>query len=485
MRARLEYGQVRRLLPVLAAVSAALTLSATAWGHASLVRTVPAAGAVLARPPAAVRVVFDDAIRVGPANAAIRNGGGSILAGKPRVTGGRTLVVPLRRALADGDYSVRWSIVSDDGHLESGVLAFAVGVGRAPPSTALAPAATGPTAESVLDRWLLLAGILVCVGLSLYVGVVRPAAEPRVEERLPLLLSGAAVITALGAGEEIHRVGLETRAGVALGAGLVTAVVVATFAGAATLDRRTLRPALVLALGLAAVPASAGHALDPGLTRLNVVADVLHVAGAAAWVGALLGVLVLPGGSVRRTGLLAAAGVLLLGVTGIVRASFELVHPAQLWDTSYGRTLLVKTGILVVALAAGWSLRAQARRRAGVELVLVAGLVVAVSVLVLLRPGRNAVTVAGSAAAVSAVGSEPAPPPPAPPAGAVVVAREVGPLGVALAVGSGTATATVLSPTGGGLSGLTVRVGGRPAAPCGHGCYRAAFVMGTSPLRKC
>jgi len=29
--------------------------------------------------------------------------------------------------LGDGDYSARWAIISDDGHLESGVIAFGVG----------------------------------------------------------------------------------------------------------------------------------------------------------------------------------------------------------------------------------------------------------------------------------------------------------------------------------------------------------------------
>ena len=120
---------MRRLLLALAA-AATLAVPASASAHANLVRTQPANGAVLARPPAAVRVIFDDDVRRGPGIAAVQNGGGSILAGSPRVEGGRTLVMPLRAGLVDGDYSVRWSIVSDDGHLESGVLAFAVGVGR-------------------------------------------------------------------------------------------------------------------------------------------------------------------------------------------------------------------------------------------------------------------------------------------------------------------------------------------------------------------
>ena len=364
----------------------ALAVPGSAFAHATLLRTEPANGSVVTRPPVALRVVFDDVVRVGSGIAAIRNvGGGSILGGGTRVEGGRTLVVPLRHGLRRGDYSVRWSIVSDDGHRESGVVAFAVGTGRPAPTAALGPDAGRSTAAEVATRWLFFAGLLASVGIALLALVARP----RDEERVVLVLSTAAVLTAFGAGEEAHRVGLETRAGTALAAGFVAAIAVATLAGAASLERRALRPALLLGLGLAAVPAVAGHALDRGLNRVNVVADVLHVAGASAWVGALLGFVALRDVPLRRTTALALGGVLMLGATGIVRTSFELLHPSQLFDTSYGQALLAKTGVLVVALAAGWLLRARLRRRAAVELVLVAALVVAVSVLVTLRPGRN------------------------------------------------------------------------------------------------
>jgi putative copper resistance protein D len=231
---------------------------------------------------------------------------------------------------------------------------------------------------------LFLAGVLGAVGISLFALIAGAR-----EETIALTLSSAAVVAALGAAEEAHRVGLQTRAGTAFGAGFVAAVVVASLAGAATLERRALLPATVLALGLAIVPSVGGHALDPGLNRVNVVADVLHVLGAAAWVGALLGLLLVRDAPRRRAVMLAAVGVVLLGATGVVRASFELLHLSQLWNTSYGVTLMVKTAILIVALAAGWFARARIRVRASIELGLVALLVVAVAVLVLLRPGRN------------------------------------------------------------------------------------------------
>lgn len=65
-----------------------------------------------------------------------------------------------------------------------------------------------------------------------------------------------------------------------------------------------------------------------------------------------------------------------------------------------------------------------------------------------------------------------------PPPGDVVVAGESGSRAVALAVGHGLLTATVLAGSGNRASGLPVsfRTGSRvvKAHPCGHGCYAAA-----------
>ncbi|HUZ14685.1 MAG TPA: copper resistance CopC family protein [Gaiellaceae bacterium] len=452
--------EIKRVLP--AVVLVALVLPVAASAHANLVRTVPASGAVVAHEPAAVKVVFDDTVRVGPGIDAVRNGGRSALGGSPSATGD-TLTIPLRAHLWDGDYSVRWSIISDDGHLESGVLAFAIGAGQTRPTAVLQAEATGPAAGTTFARSLFLAGVLAAVGIALYVLLVLR----RTEKRVAVVLGTAAVLAVVGAGVEAHRVGLATRYGETMGAGFAVACVVALGAIVA------LRPALWLALALAVVPSLSGHALDPGLPLVNVVADVLHVLAASAWVGVLVGLVVVPGGDRRRAGVLAAGGVVLLAITGAVRAGFELTAVSQLWDTSYGQAVLVKTGVALGALALGWLLRSRVRRRAAVELALVAGLVVAVAVLVQLRPGRNYVTVA---AAPSAPGANSDPPPP--PRDAIVLAREVGPLAVAVeAEPPHRLTAIVISPAGGGLNGLHVRFLplGAAASPCGSGCYTAAI----------
>src|SRR5919201_6022863 len=139
----MEAVRTRHALAVAALV--ALAAPAAAFAHANLVRLKPANGVVLATAPTAVRVFFDDAIRPGPGVEAVRNGGGSVLAERAYVPrrNPRELVVPLRHGLPKGDYSVRWSIVSDDGHDERGVTAFAVGTGAAAPSATLTAGGEG------------------------------------------------------------------------------------------------------------------------------------------------------------------------------------------------------------------------------------------------------------------------------------------------------------------------------------------------------
>jgi copper transport protein len=455
---------------LLSAVLAALALPGAAWAHAALVRTIPANGAVLTRSPPELRVVFDDVVRPGSGIEAVRNGGGSILAGKAHVEGKKVLVIPLKRGSQKGAYSVRWSIVSDDGHLESGIVAFAVGRGQPAPASVLAPEDQSPTGSEIAWRWLMYAGLLGAVGLALLTLVVRPANR----ERLALLLSSSAVLAAIGAGAEAHRIGLDTRAGTALGATALAAVVVATLAGAATLAPAVLTAAAAGALVLPLGPAFAGHAYDTGLTRLQVVDDALHLAAAGAWVGALVGIVAFADARGRRTALLAGGGIAVLAVTGVLRAVGELRHVSQLWETSYGRTILVKSGLLLGALAIGWLLRRHLARRAGVELAFAAGIVVAVAVLVLLPPGRSLGT-----GLVRVSTAEPSPPPVAPPAGSVIVSKEMGELGVALALEPNRTTALVLSPSGGGLDGLDVNLNGKPAESCGQGCYRTETAPGT------
>ena len=91
-------------------------------------RPFPADGQVLPTAPTAAVLHFDNGVVVGPGNAAVDSGGHSVLDGVARARG-HVLTIPLDR-LERGSYTIRWSVVSDDGHNESGIVAFAVGAAR-------------------------------------------------------------------------------------------------------------------------------------------------------------------------------------------------------------------------------------------------------------------------------------------------------------------------------------------------------------------
>lgn len=121
---------------------------------------------------------------------------------------------------------------------------------------------------------------------------------------------------------------------------------------------------------LAVTPALSGHAVaTPLRAGLAILADGLHVIGAGGWMGSLLLVLLagVPAALHRRgtdgpaslrrlieafspTALAFAA---LIGVTGVYAAWIHVGFSAALWESSYGRVLLLKLAILAMALAIG------------------------------------------------------------------------------------------------------------------------------------
>jgi copper transport protein len=449
---------------------AALVLPPGAWAHARLLRSEPPDGSVLAAPPAVVRFVFDDRVRLAPDVKAIRNGGGSVLAGKPRVVGGRTLVVPLRARLADGDYTVLWRVLSDDGHTLAGVVAFAVGQGRAPPTPALT-ANNGPTTQDVLARLLFFAGLLSAAGVAFFRFAVAPVSVR--------LLVGAFLLVFVGAGGMLHGVSLSTRFGAVMAGAALVAGVGALLAAVAPIVPRLAPFAFATALALLPAPSLAGHALDRGRSWVEPLADVAHVAAASVWLGGVLSLaLVLrePGdrrATLRRFSNVALVAVVVLAATGVIRAFSELRSFGQLWSTGYGRVLLVKTLLLLLLAGTGWLNRYRLvprlalrgiRRNLAVELALLAALVAAVALLTDLRPGRDRAAVAAAVASG---------PPPLPAPDAVVQAQEVGDRVVALAVRGGRGKVLVLGPDGGGVNGLRVEIAGVEAPQCGSGCYGA------------
>jgi copper transport protein len=395
----------------------ALAAPAAALAHANLIRSDPADRAVVAAPPRVVRLVFDDTIRAEPGTKAIRNAGASILAGKPRVVDKRTLLIPLRRGLRPGDYTVLWRALSDDGHSIAGIIAFGIGTATARPQPALSlPSQEQPV--EVAERWLFLAGILIASGAALFTVALRRAAEPP-----PLLFLVGFLFVIAGGVPLVERTSLATRFGTVVAGAAVVAGIGAALAAAAGRYRRLTPAVWPAALLLLLAPTLSGHALDPGRPRFEIPVDILHVAAASVWLGGLLALLInmrrgIPREAmVRRFSALALGSVIVVAATGVIRAFAEFTAVSHVWTTSYGRLLIVKTALLASLVAIGWVNRyrvipalarskSRLRRNVLAEILVFTGLVTAVAFLTQTRPDRDRLGIIAPFATAKAPPSE-------------------------------------------------------------------------------
>ena len=128
--------------------------------------------------------------------------------------------------------------------------------------------------------------------------------------------------------------------------------------------------ATLAVLALAFTPGLSGHAVaTPGLGPLAVVTDGLHVIGAGGWLGGLL-VLIAIGvpvalrlGPEHRGSAVAVlvnafspTALFFAGLTvasGVFAAWVHVASVPALWQSAYGRTLLVKIGVLTVVFGTG------------------------------------------------------------------------------------------------------------------------------------
>jgi len=481
-----------RRVAVAVALMVALAMPAAAFAHATLLSTAPKNGAVLPVAPRAVTLTFDDVVRTSGGSAAVANATDeSVLGGNP-VAHGRVLMIPLRENLPRGAYSIRWSIVSDDGHREEGVLAFAVGTGSAAPTSVLG-AAVPLTWNDILLRTLYYLGLLAGGGAAVFALVTRRVLGQALERPLAHLLFFSLLCTFLGGSGIIHAAPPGTRFALVLKIALTVALVGGAAAALAPTFARLLPVAGAAAVALLAAPTLSGHALDRDQPRvLAVIADLAHLGAAAVWFGGLLALTYLVPratdddetrrAAAHRFSAAALASVIVLGTSGVARALTELSSVHQLWTTSYGRDLVAKTIVFAPLLVLGWVNRAflmrafdLLRRSATVEILAIVGIVVAVAILTELRPG---VEVPRALAAAPPALATPA----LPPLTGVVDAQELGSLAVAVDRERARTVVTILTADGTGDSSRHVRIAGAPASACGAGCY-AAPAPPHGPLR--
>jgi copper transport protein len=459
-----------RIALVVVAVAGALVLPAAAWAHAVLVRTTPVPSSVVNRAPPVVLLTYSEAVEPRFAIVSVTNAAGrQQIAGSPRrsATDPSTLVVPLNR-LAQGWYLVYWRVVSVDGHPVRGAFTFAVGPnpGPAPQFPVPSISETAATPSLVTARAIVFLSVMAAIGLFiLRIATARPLVRRVSKTRLravsvafgiaavialiaiPVYVVMATAQFALRSAFDLGNV-LPLLRDSAFGRGyLDLELIFVLFVLAAALALWVDRPeraqrsiaellsaagALLAAAATLLVPGLSGHAGQTSPRGLSVALDWLHLAAGSFWVGGLIGLLVLWWSlpvARRVAGLMvcvprfsntAFASVLLLIGSGVGASIIHLPTFSSLWQTSYGQALLVKIGLLGVALMLGAvnllrtrprlaasgdrpelgaGAASMLRRLVSGETLLLAAAIVAAAVLSSLPPPAKALAVAGSAIA--------------------------------------------------------------------------------------
>jgi copper transport protein len=469
-------GRVRAGLIVWALVALGLVLPAVAGAHAALLHTTPSASVVTNGSPAEVALTYSEPIEPRFSIISVTDvNGKQVTDGSPARQPGspQTLVMPVKK-LPSGWYLVIWRVISADGHPVRGAFTFAVGPSPGPAPQFVIPSLseTAATPGLVGLRFFAFLAAMLAVGLFAFrMLIARPLLRtvPGVSLRPVSVAFVAALVASLvlvpiyvlaSTAKFALRSAFDLGTLIPLvrdsgfGRSYVDLWIVLALFGAAALvaiaiDRpeRPIRSsaellatgsALVAAGGVLAIPGIAGHASQTSPAALALALDFVHLVGGSVWVGGLLGLLVVwfaTPAERRRAALalvvprfskVAFVSVLALLVAGVTASYLHLPTLASLWQTSYGKVILLKSGILAVTMliaavnllvtrprlaAAGIrdDLAEGApmllRRLVASELVLVSAVILAAAVLTSLPPPPKALANLGSSSATVGPGA--------------------------------------------------------------------------------
>jgi copper transport protein len=489
---------------VVIACLAAVLLPAAAAAHATLIGSDPAAGARLSSPPKQIVLRFDEAYVAGSERVTLRKTDGTYVA-LPPVAGKGAQVVQQLPAGLRGIFVVSWSLLSDDGHLVAGDFAFSVGASGALP--AASTSASSPRRSEVVASWLFFLGLSLALGGILSERLVWR--DPPV--RAPALLGiGTAIVASLAffvllSGDRANggvAAGLRPHALQAVAQsrpGALTLAVLGALVVAAVLTavRRTRLAAVVPLAAAGTMVAVRGHA-GTSSDWWAPLAEAVHLLAAAAWTGALAHLVLvlfrapdarsrgaLP---VRRYAELALPTVLVVLGTGALSALAEFRDLSSVFDTGYGRALVAKSLLVVVALGLALGSRLFAlhtnpgielprlRRLTLGELGVVVAVLAAAGVLVNLAPPRTAVAKGGGAALTPSSASGPA----------IRLAGFAGRQAVGLAATDEELQFVLLPVRGRSLSGIELTADAHAPSgksttlyprSCGSGCYSIRYTL--------
>ncbi len=378
---------------------------APAYAHAALLATTPAQGTILQYQPTQIDLSFSEAITPVLDRIRVIGPDGQRWDKGPAQAEGTELRIPMTDNLLYGTYLVSFRVISADSHPVSGGFSFhymeqskilAPGAAEAPPDN---PAVGKAILAAKYAGYL---GLVLLVGAAFMLTMLWPARLDRRGPKRLMWLGFALVAASTGAALalQVPYTGLGWREVLGSTFGIALLIRLAALAAAAIL----LRPLIngrgstvtgLLTLGVAVIGAAtwplSGHPVGSSAPPISIAAVTLHLAGVSVWLGGLclLALYVLRRASEGELrGLLPQwsrlAGITMSAVllSGVISAIIEVGTWSALFQTSYGRYLLIKIGLVAAVIGAAWLAR-RILAQGSVALAPVVGVEVAIAAVVL------------------------------------------------------------------------------------------------------
>ncbi|NUP44516.1 MAG: copper resistance protein CopC/CopD [Streptomyces sp.] len=397
------------------ALVALLVGTPAASAHTELDSSSPKDSARLSHAPATVTLTFSEAVDL--ADVHVTAGGKPLTVTRP-ATGQRrasSVVVTIPKATAEaGGLTLDWQVIDEeDGHPTSGSVSFVIGAGVSGSSPAAggdeaAAAAPAPSDEVrkawVAVRWVEYLALALFVGGLGFLVMLWPQGSQDRRTRRILAVSWAAGLAATVAGAGLQgaygamgRLGdalkvstytdlLNSEVGVVLACRALMWVLAAVVLAALMQGgERAARSqgwrvgAAAVGLGLLRTTGMAGHNSEGGHPGWGAVADLVHLLGVSLWLGGLVFLLlgVLPrrrpaelSAAVSGYSTLAGVCVAAIAVAGAVLAWQVVGSFSALFDTGYGRLLLIKLAVLAAVLLIAQGSRSWVRTRLDISVLL-------------------------------------------------------------------------------------------------------------------
>jgi copper transport protein len=397
---RRRFRSLAVLIPLLVVLLTIMLGSKDALAHAELVRANPAPDSILGAPPQQIDLWFSERVDQGagsPGLSILDEDGRNLTITNLHVDPADAKhVVATVEGASVGAYTIIWSNRSaDDGHTLTGSYTVRVATGRAP--GAATTEGETPRAWAVTTRWLTFLGaVIVAAGMLFRTMLLRGVESATYARRRSLIVVvGAAVAVIATAIEPVLQSqfpppgaskpsvseaisGLPNAWWLRIAAAAVALIISIIYLaiGAKVSWKRFLEWAGAIAgfgalLGLSLT----SHASARSSWRaVAVTFDFVHLASVGLWTGGLIFLAVYwlsrphpedGPDPIRRFSKFALVLVLVGAAAGVANAGFAFPTIKSLWESDYGRVLIIKVVILLPALGLAAMHRQRLRQIAG------------------------------------------------------------------------------------------------------------------------